>query len=202
MRRVGFALLSSGCLVATAVAAAWPTSPRSSVAAPTAPAAKETSSTRLGAQTAEKATSKAQKPGRTKCKPGELTLKAAECPKGARCRTACVPKPRNGASLLCPEGRVWKAMACPKGARCLVGGRCVTREPGKAGTGTKAVATKGASKATPKVVVGAQTKPAKVKCKVGRVATRVRCIRAPCDILCLPARFDPSLKASPKVKAL
>jgi hypothetical protein len=28
------------------------------------------------------------------------------------------------------------------------------------------------------------------------------CVRAPCPVLCLPARLDPSLKASPKVKVL
>ena len=205
MVRVGIATLSSVCLVITAVAAAWPDkhSKKPAIAAETAPATKATTSGAPADQKAPEATSTVKKQPSKKCAAGQLKLRAAECPKGARCRPACVNKPKDGPSLLCPEGRIWEAMPCPKGARCLIGGRCVV-----AGSKTRdssrpsSAKTKDPVKSKAPLVNVSLKEKHTAKCKTGRVPTRVQCARAPCDTLCLPARLDPSLKASPKVKAL
>lgn len=137
----------------------------------------------------------------SRCKKGEIQLRAADCPKNARCRAHCFARPRSGTSVLCPEGQRWEAMPCPPNARCLIGGRC------KAAPGKKTPKVT-PPKTTPPKTTPSKTTPPKAptkttpKCGLGRVPTRVMCVRAPCPVLCLPARLDPSLKASPKVKVL
>jgi len=144
---------------------------------------------------------KAAKPrvaGEKICKKNELRLQPV-CKAGPNCAALCLPKPSRAGGL-CPDGLSWKKLACPSKARCLLGGRCVGKAPAKPVTKVPAAAS--GKQPGAKAVRLAKVIHAPVKCGVGRVPTQVMCFRAPCPTLCLPARLDPSLKASPRVRPL